>query len=99
MEVRLSLPALHQWPLQRFPFIWDHRMIPYERKTPWIPLLANVLVGEPDSTSPGHALGTRQVASAAIGDATHSHRHRSGREQKDQPVIRWLFFVPTEFND
>jgi hypothetical protein len=22
-----------RWNLQRFPFIWDHRVIPYERKT------------------------------------------------------------------
>jgi hypothetical protein len=43
--------------LQRFPFILDHSVIEDERETPSIPLLAHVLVGEPDSTSPGHALG------------------------------------------
>jgi [ribosomal protein S5]-alanine N-acetyltransferase len=43
--------------LQRFPFIWDRQVIPYERETLQIPLSAPVLVGEPDSTSPGHALG------------------------------------------
>jgi predicted choloylglycine hydrolase len=42
--------------LQRFPFIWDHLVIPYERETPSIPQLTHVLVGEPDATSPGHAL-------------------------------------------
>jgi hypothetical protein len=30
----LSLPTLNHWPLPLFPFIWDHRVIPYERKTP-----------------------------------------------------------------
>ena len=29
----------------------------------------------------------------AIGDATQSHRHRRGREQKGQPVICWLILV------
>jgi hypothetical protein len=40
----------------RFPATWDDSAIPYEWETPQIPELTHVLVGEPDSTSPGHAL-------------------------------------------
>jgi hypothetical protein len=34
----------------------DHAVIQYDREAPQILVLAHVLVGEPDSTSPGHAL-------------------------------------------
>jgi hypothetical protein len=34
----------------------DHSVIRYDPEAPWILVLAHVLVGEPDSTSPGHAL-------------------------------------------
>ena len=49
--------------LRRFPFIWDHSVIPYERETPSILQLTHVLIGEPVSTSPGHALMTRRSIS------------------------------------
>jgi hypothetical protein len=52
--------------LQRFPFIWDHRAIPHERKTSQIPVLAHVLVGEPASTSPGHALRDGTIGSDGL---------------------------------
>src|SRR5882757_5741415 len=42
--------------LRRFPMILDHSVIQYHRETPWVLVLAHVLVGEPDPTSPGHAL-------------------------------------------
>jgi hypothetical protein len=42
--------------LQRFPSIRDHSVIPYGRKNAVDSLLAHVLVGEPGSTSPEHAL-------------------------------------------
>jgi hypothetical protein len=45
---RRSRLDVQDWALQRFPFI---------RETPQIPQLTHVLVGEPVSTSPGHALG------------------------------------------
>jgi hypothetical protein len=47
--------------LKRFPFILDHSVIQYEPEAPPILVLAHVLVGEPDSTSPGHALWPDRV--------------------------------------
>jgi hypothetical protein len=38
--------------LQRFLAILDHSVIQYHREAPSILLLAHVLVGEPDPTSP-----------------------------------------------
>jgi hypothetical protein len=61
-----------RWPpfrirhLQCFPSIWDHSVIPGSPGDPvWTEnavdsLLAHVLVGEPDSTSPEHALAFRK---------------------------------------
>jgi hypothetical protein len=41
--------------LQCFPVILDQLVIQYDREAPYILVLAHVLVGEPDPTSPGHA--------------------------------------------
>jgi hypothetical protein len=45
--------------LQRFPALLVHSVI--HREAPWILALAHVLVGEPDATSPGHALASQRT--------------------------------------
>jgi hypothetical protein len=63
----------------------DHLVIQYDREASSIVVLAHVLVGEPDSTSPGHALDLTDV----IPDVTACSPRSESADPNVSAVSHW----------